>query len=131
MVSFPELDVLDESIRAMFAARTARPVGIADVPSGATGAYAVIDLVSSGSEDGGWGNPTDQRDFNYQIRCVGTSPQQCRWMQQRISTAATDWLRKVDGVVGYTEEQQSNLVREQERVYSALTQLRVKARVKA
>lgn len=128
-MSFPELDVLDESIRAMFATRTGRPVVIADAPSSGDMPYVVMDFVNSSSEEGGWGEPTSQRDFIYQMRSVASSAAKVRWMQQRLSSVATMWLNQVPGVVGYTEEQQANLQREQDKVYSVMTQFRVKARV--
>ena len=87
-------DVLDEAVKdlleAQMPSRTGVWVGISDPPSRTPEMpYLVLYPMMSSPTEGDLKDGEDQRDYIYQISCIGTTPQQTTWCSSKAQNIIT------------------------------------------
>jgi len=90
-------DTLDEAVVAMLAAATGKEVGLSKLPPLTNPGdlhpplpYAVLYALHSPIGSGGFEDPEEDRDYIYQLTCIGETHKQCAWMSAKILEAFTD-----------------------------------------
>lgn len=77
--------LFDKTFSAWLARCTTRDIGVCDVPSTTPNMpYGVYNPINSPRGEGSWQDPEDERDWVFQITCVGRSPEQVGWMSDKV-----------------------------------------------
>lgn len=93
-----ELDLFDESLRAWLARCTARPCGLAELPSEDAAVHMPYTILTPLFMPRGYGTEASPEciiDYVFQVMSVGRSPKQVRWMAQLVHNAIVG--RRTDG----------------------------------
>lgn len=83
-------DVIDQAIADLLATNTGKAVGVAWIASDAALPYAIVYPMPAGSDLGAWAQPNEDREFTYQIKCVGADARQAGWMSSKINAIMTN-----------------------------------------
>lgn len=78
---------VDSSFQAFLETNTGRGVGLAKLPTSTAVPYAIVYPMTSGMGDGSYADPEEDRELLYQLTCVGETPQQARWMSDKVRRA--------------------------------------------
>jgi hypothetical protein len=83
---------------AWLAAATGKKIGEARVPAGLAvkESYGIAFPITSPRGSGSWADPEEDREFVYQITCVGQNAGQALWMSDRVRNAIIG--RDADGL---------------------------------
>lgn len=76
------------------------PVGYGDAPVTVTLPYMILYPQGGPVGDGSWGNPEEDRWYNYQVTSVGREPVQITWMTDRVRGLLLDYARYPLAVTG-------------------------------
>lgn len=75
---------LDEGIQGMIAAVTGYDCHLIKVPPSPNLPYTVLYPQPAPRGEGSWANPEEDRDYPYQVTCVGLDAKQVRWVQDKV-----------------------------------------------
>ncbi len=82
--------LLDAALVSMLATVTGKQVGLSRIVGDpATLPYAIVYPLPSGRGSGSFAHPEEDRDYQYQVTCVGEDPKQASWMSQQVQEAMT------------------------------------------
>ena len=93
-------DEINEEIRSQLQTVTGRNVGLAEIPrydpdpehppEGWPGeSYIILYPQNTSGGEGGFGDGESDRDFLFQVTCVGRDPRQCAWVSSKVETFFT------------------------------------------
>jgi hypothetical protein len=86
-----DLTVFEKNLTQWMASTTGRPIGLADIPElNPNIPYGILTPITSPRGDGSMANPQDMADYVFQVLCAGKTPEQTRWMSDKVRAAVTD-----------------------------------------